>query len=69
MPDFEVIVTAYKTVIVTGAEDEAHATDTAFEDLDFGDLEKDTAKAEKQITSAEEMDQQRRHGAKFLEAN
>ena len=68
MPTYEVTVTAYKTVIVEGAEDESHATETAFDDLSFGDLEKDTAQVDKEVTDPAEIEQHRRHGTKFMKA-
>ena len=55
MPNYEVVLKAYCTVVVQDAESEDEALDLAWMNVNKGDFELDEASVERELVSEEDM--------------
>jgi len=61
LKNYEVLVTAFATVLVLEAESEEKAMEYATDELRMGDLQLDEASVKCEIKTAEDLDRARRH--------
>jgi hypothetical protein len=64
--NYEVLVTAYATVLVIGAESEKQALEYATEDVCYGDFQMDEAEVEREV-SAQNLEASRKHADAVFE--
>jgi len=61
MKNYQILITAYTTIVVLGAEDEENAMTRAINEANFGDFKMDDASVEKEITSENDLERCIRH--------
>ena len=66
MSDYEVLVTAYCTVVVQGAVDEDEALEFAMENVNRGNFEVDDVRIERKLDTEEELNQTVRHAEQVI---
>lgn len=61
MPSYEVLVTAYCTVVVQDVENEEEAIDVVWNEVNRGDFELDDCRVEQELSSEEDLERAVRH--------
>lgn len=59
--NFEVIVTAYSTVIVVNAKDESEAMELAMDAVSTGDFDVEDARVEREIKDPSQLERAKKH--------
>lgn len=66
MENYEVLVTAYCTVVVQGAADEDEALELAMENVNRGSFEVDDVRIERKLDTEEQLNQAVRHAEQVI---